>query len=145
MRPLVFGTEVALRVSGQYTTEPLIDNEQFAIGGVDSVRGYLEAEDLGDIGFDASVELRSPHLKSLFGVHSREAYVYTFYDIGMVSLIDPLPTQTSRDDLQGYGAGFRISGLAGFDAGFDWAHPLIKTPYESADRSRIHFHFRYGF
>lgn len=145
VRPLVFGTEVALRLSGQYTTEPLIDNEQFAVGGVDSVRGYLEAEDLGDIGFDASAEFRSPSLKSLFGAHPREAYVYTFYDIGMVSIIDPLPKQTTRDDLQGYGVGLRISGLDGFDAGFDWAHPLTKTPYESAGSSRIHFHFRYGF
>jgi hemolysin activation/secretion protein len=146
VHPVFFGTEVALRLSGQYTTEPLIDNEQFAIGGVESVRGYLEAEDLGDLGFDASVEFRSPHLKSLFGVHPREAYVYTFYDVGVVSLIEPLATQTTRNDLQGYGLGFRISGFDGFDAGFDWAHPRIKTPYETAsDRSRVHFHFRYGF
>lgn len=145
VHPVFSGTQVALRLSGQYTTEPLIDNEQFAIGGVESVRGYLEAEDLGDIGFNASVEFRSPSLKSFLGVHPREAYVYSFYDIGMVSLIDPLPTQTSRDDLQGWGFGFRVSGLAGFDAGFDWARPRIKTVYESADQSRIHFRVRYGF
>ncbi len=141
VRPLAFGTELALRVSGQYTTEPLIDNEQFAIGGVESVRGYLEAEDLGDIGFESSVELRSPHLPTLFGIHPREAYLYGFYDAGVVSLNDPLPTQTARYDLQGWGLGFRISGYAGFDAGFDWVHPLISAIYES----RIHFHFRYGF
>jgi hemolysin activation/secretion protein len=132
-------------VSGQYTTEPLIDNEQFAIGGVDSVRGYLEAEDLGDIGIEGSVELHSPHLARLFGVHPREAYLYTFYDAAVVSLIEPLPTQVARYDLQGWGLGFRVSGLAGFDAGFDWAHPLVATMYESANGSRIHFHFRYGF
>jgi len=119
----------------------LIDDEQFAIGGVESVRGYLEAEDLGDIGFESAVELRSPHLASLFGVHPREAYAYAFYDAGLASLIDPLPTQTARYDLQGWGFGFRVSGYAGFDAGFDWVHPLISALYES----RIHFHFRYGF
>jgi hemolysin activation/secretion protein len=141
VRPLMFGTELSVRLAGQYTTEPLIDNEQFAIGGVESVRGYLEAEDLGDIGFDASVELRSPHVATLFGIHPREAYVYAFYDAGVASLNNPLPAQTARYDLQGWGLGFRISGLAGFDAGFDWAHPIISAMYES----RIHFHFRYGF
>jgi hemolysin activation/secretion protein len=141
VRPFVFGTELSLRLAGQYTTEPLIDNEQFAIGGVESVRGYLEAEDLGDIGFNASIELRSPRIATLFGVHPREAYLYTFYDAGVVSLNNPLPAQIARYDLQGLGLGFRISGFAGFDAGFDWVHPLISAAYES----RIHFHFRYGF
>lgn len=144
-RPFVFGTELALRLAGQYSTEPLIDNEQFAIGGLDSVRGYLEAEDLGDIGFDASVELRSPHLQRLFGIHPKEAYVFVFYDAGVASLIDPLPTQTARDDLQGVGLGFRVAAFAGFDAGFDWAYRLLSTTYESAHRSRIHFYLRYGF
>jgi hemolysin activation/secretion protein len=145
LHPMPFGTEIALRLSGQYTTEPLIDNEQFAIGGVDSVRGYLEAEDLGDIGVEGSIELHSPHLASAFGVHPREAYLYLLYDAGVASLIDPLPTQISRHDLQGWGLGFRVSGFAGFDAGLDWAHSLVATTYESANDSRIHFHFRYGF
>ena len=145
VQPLLWGTEVALRMAGQYTTEPLIDNEQFAIGGVDSVRGYLEAEDLGDIGIEGSVELRSPHLDSAFGIHPREAYVYLFYDAGVVSLIDPLPSQIARHDLQGWGVGFRVSGFAGFDAGLDWARSLVSTTYESVGDSRIHFHFRYGF
>ena len=141
VRPFIFGTELSLRFAGQYTTEPLIDNEQFAIGGVESVRGYLEAEDLGDIGFTASVELRSPRIATLFGIHPREAYLYTFYDAGVVSLINPLPSQIARYDLQGLGLGFRISGLAGFDAGFDWVHPLISALYQS----RINFYLRYGF
>ena len=145
VRPFAFGTGLALRFAGQYSTEPLIDNEQFPIGGVESVRGYLEAESLGDMGFDASIELRSPHLANLFGIHPREAYVYTFYDAGVVNLIDPLPTQTARYDLQGWGLGFRVAGYAGFDAEFDWARSLIATAYESANGSRIHFHFRYGF
>lgn len=145
VQPLPFGTELALRVAGQYTTEPLIDNEQFAIGGVDSVRGYLEAEDLGDIGIEGSAELRSPHLASAFGLHPREAYLYLFYDAGVVSLNDPLPSQISRHDLQGWGLGFRVSGFAGFDAGLDFARALISSTYESTNDSRIHFHFRYGF
>ena len=145
VRPLLWGTEIALRFAGQYTTEPLINNEQFAIGGVDSVRGYLEAEDLGDLGFESSIELRSPRLSNLFGIHPQEAYAYTFYDAGVANLIDPLPSQASRFDLQGWGLGLRLAGFAGFDASLDWAHPLVGTPNESAHGSRVHFHIRYGF
>ncbi|MGC2030019.1 MAG: hypothetical protein WA642_08370, partial [Steroidobacteraceae bacterium] len=71
--------------------------------------------------------------------------VYLFYDAGVVSLIDPLPSQIARHDLQGWGVGFRVSGFAGFDAGLDWARSLTSTTYESVGDSRIHFHFRYGF
>ena len=145
VHPLAFGTAIALRASGQYSTEPLIDNEQFAIGGVDSVRGYLEAEDLGDSGFAGSAELRSPQLRRLFGVQPREAYVYAFYDIGSVRLIDPLPSQIASYGLRAWGLGLRLTGYAGVDAGFDWAHPLLSTVYESAEGSRVHFHVRYGF
>jgi hemolysin activation/secretion protein len=145
LQPLPWGFEVALRAAGQYTTEPLIDNEQFAVGGVESVRGYLEAEALGDSGATGSLELRTPHLASAFGIHPREAYAYLFYDAGFVTLVDPLPTQVARQDLRSVGVGFRISGYAGFDAGLDWARALVATGYESANDSRIQFHFRYGF
>jgi hemolysin activation/secretion protein len=143
--PLPYGMRLALRLAGQYSTEPLISNEQFAVGGVGSVRGYLEAEDLGDIGANGSIELRSPSVMNFFGVHPTEAYVYVFYDAAVASLIDPLPSQITRYDLQGYGLGFRIAGFAGFNAGLDVANPRLKSSFESANDPRIHFHFRYEF
>lgn len=145
VEPLPFGGVVQFRAAGQFTTAPLIDNEQFAIGGVDTVRGYLEAEALGDIGINGSVELHSPEAPSVFGLHAQQAYLYTFYDAGVVNLIDPLPTQTSRYDLRSWGVGWRVSGFAGFNAEFDWARALLATAYERANGSRIHFYFRYGF
>ncbi len=50
------------KVEGQYTRNPLVPTEQLAIGGMNSVRGYEEREALGDIGVNASVELRTPLL-----------------------------------------------------------------------------------
>lgn len=145
VQPLPWGLALALRAAGQYTTEPLIDNEQFAVGGVESVRGYLEAEQLGDSGAVGSLELRTPPLARAFGIHPHEAYVYLFYDAGFVTLVDPLPTQVARQNLRSVGVGFQIFGYAGFDAGLDWARVLVATMYESADESRLQFHFRYGF
>ncbi|MEI2725837.1 MAG: ShlB/FhaC/HecB family hemolysin secretion/activation protein [Verrucomicrobiota bacterium] len=51
-----------LRASGQAATGPLINNEQFALGGVNSVRGYYEGDEYGDDGWFGSVELRTPFL-----------------------------------------------------------------------------------
>ena len=48
------------KLEGQYSRNPLIPVEQFAIGGMGSVRGYEEREALGDFGLNATVELRTP-------------------------------------------------------------------------------------
>lgn len=144
-RPLIWGTRIALRLATQYTTEPLIGNEQFAEGGADSVRGYLEAEELGDIGASGSLELRSESRSSLFGLPVQQAYVYGFVDGGIVGIIDPLPQQDARMHLGSWGAGLRISGLAGFETALDWAYPRVSSPHVKAGDSRIDFRFRYGF
>jgi hemolysin activation/secretion protein len=143
-RPLLLGTRLALRISGQLTTEPLIDNEQFAIGGLDSVRGYLESEQLGDTGVSGSIEVRSRSLTTLFGAHPREAYIYVFYDAGVVELIDPLPQQTTHTDLVAPGVGMRLSGLEGFDLGLNVARLQVATAYERAGDWRALFLIRYG-
>jgi len=142
---LVWGSRLALRVSGQYTTEPLVSYEQFAIGGVNSVRGYLEAEALGDTGASGSIELRSPSPASLFGVPVQSAYVLAFSDAGIVSIISPLPQQLSRIHLASAGVGMRVAGFSGFNAVFDWAYPLVSTSEVKAGESRVDFQFRYGF
>jgi hemolysin activation/secretion protein len=143
--PLILGTRITLRLSGQFSTEPLIDNEQFSIGGVASVRGYLESEALGDTGASGSLELRSPSLHSLFGVQTREVYLYVFYDGGIVAIIDPLPQQSDRTDLVSSGVGFRLVDFAGFDASLDWARVHVTSPYERSGDSRVQFHIRYAF
>jgi len=144
-QPLFFGTDLALRLLGQFTSEPLIDNEQFSIGGVQSVRGYLESEALGDTGASGSLELRSPSLPSLLGVTVHEVYVYVFYDGGIVAIIDPLPQQSARMDLVSSGLGFRVIGFAGFDASLDWAKVHVTSAYERSGDSRVQFHIRYAF
>ncbi len=144
-RPFILGTRLAWHLLGQYTTEPLISNEQFALGGADSVRGYLEAEALGDLGFSSALELRTPQLAPLLRAHARQAYAYVFYDGGVVSIIDPLPQQQPRSSLRGWGLGLRLAGLAGLDAELDWARPRVATANETIGDSRVHFYVRYGF
>lgn len=49
-----------LRFNGQWANRPLLSVEQFAVGGADSVRGYLENQLVRDQGIVASTELRLP-------------------------------------------------------------------------------------
>lgn len=150
-RPLLWGTSVALRMAGQFTVEPLISNEQFSIGGADSVRGYLESEELGDYGASGSVELRSPQLTRWFGDWVQQFFFFGFFDAGVISIIDPLPEtddrpgQVAKVDLSSWGVGLRIAGFGGLEAGLDWAYPLESTDNVGAGDSRIHFSVRYGF
>ena len=48
------------RGSLQVTDAPLVSAEQFAAGGMYTVRGYLSAEAIGDYGGLASLEWRTP-------------------------------------------------------------------------------------
>lgn len=60
----VFGDwSLLARASGQITDQPLLSNEQFAAGGINSVRGYFEGDAYGDLGWFGSVELRTPFFK----------------------------------------------------------------------------------
>jgi hemolysin activation/secretion protein len=94
-------------VNGQLASGPLISNEQYAAGGVDSVRGYTEAERLGDNGIRASLELRTPQL--LAG-HPRftNSYLYLFADAAHLKIIDPLPGEFTGYHLASEGLGFRF-------------------------------------
>jgi hemolysin activation/secretion protein len=94
-------------INGQLASGPLISNEQYAAGGVDSVRGYTEAERLGDNGGRASLELRTPQLlagRSRF----TNSYLYLFADGARVKILDPLPAQRTGYDLASEGIGFRF-------------------------------------
>lgn len=147
-RPLLWGLGASVRASGQFATEPLISNEQFAAGGMDSVRGYLEAEALGDMGASGSIELRSPPLTSwLPGAHLEQLHFFTFFDAAVLGVIEPLPVngeKVSRLNLSSYGVGMRLSGFGGFNAALHWAYPLRSSTNVEEGDSRIHFSVRYG-
>ncbi len=51
-------------VSAQLADQPLISNEGFSIGGLDSVRGYAESQALGDSGVRASMQLETPFARA---------------------------------------------------------------------------------
>ena len=130
------------RLSGQLASGPLINNEQFAIGGADSVRGYTEAERLGDDGFDGSLELRTPQL--LAGrPRIEQSYATLFVDAGRVRILEPLPGEISTYSLASAGVGFRFK-AGGLFIGVDGAGILKDGAVTQKGRYRGSFRVTYS-
>ncbi len=103
--PLDF--QLFAQVQGQASANPLLDTEQFSLGGMSTVRGYLESVVAGDNVLCGSLELRSPSLLGWLG-EGHECRVFVFLDGGVATLNDPLPEQTSQFNLWSYGIGSTI-------------------------------------
>jgi len=139
--PLFFeGWALQTKLGGQYAVEPVISNEQFAVGGADSVRGYLEAADISDIGVKASLQMYAPALR--FGVDKVQLRAFAFFDAALVSAIDPLPDEPRSSDLRSVGLGFNTTVFQLVDGSLVWAYPLVSSSRTQAHDSRLLFSVR---
>ena len=119
--PARFST--TLRLTGQYSVDPLISNEQMPIGGAMSVRGYLEAEELGDSALRGSFQLGAPPLIIAAGrLHLNE---FIFYDQARAFTNDPLPDQARHSDLRSWGVGLKFDAMTHLYGSLSWAVPLV--------------------
>lgn len=100
-------TSVVFHVAGQYADSHLVTNEQFAVGGVGSVRGFYQSEAVGDRGIAPSLELDAPNFAGDFPDFIGEFRPYFFVDAGYVSIIDPTNGQFDHYTLASAGAGLR--------------------------------------
>jgi hemolysin activation/secretion protein len=124
------------RFSGQTTAQPLVQSEQYAIGGSSSVRGYLEVEQFGDRALLGSLELRSP--ESPLGSDKLRWSLLSFVDTGNVSTVEPLQGQRASTSLAGAGAGMRLKYGKSLTASFDLATALRTTSLTQANSVRLH-------
>lgn len=141
-RPLGGDWRLHLRGSWQLAGQPLISNEQFAIGGVDTVRGYLESAALGDRGVAASIELATPNLGARVGEWVEDLRLHAFLDGGRVRVIDPL-TANDRFTLAGAGFGIRLKGRQGMSAALDWAVALKTLNNTRRNHSQLYARLAY--
>lgn len=129
-----------VHAAGQWASEPLIRNEQFGIGGINSVRGYYEGEGFGDTGWQVSAEQATPKL--FFGggdkmaTFALQGLVYTDYAVGY--LLDP---QGRPDHQRLWSAGLGLVATLGshLRASLLFAEPFISTRYTRRDRGNFEF------
>ena len=140
------GAQLYARVSGQITDQPLISNEQISAGGMDSARGYLEAEGLGDYGLSGTLELRSPSIGEQLKIPGgsspiRELRVFAFVDAARLRLQGPLPDNSTPDttELLSVGAGLNLQIYSYFNGVLDWARVLEDGPSTEAGSDRVLF------
>ena len=104
------GLELFGLLEGQLSDQPLISNEQYLAGGMDSVRGYKESEITGDNALHWSLELRFTETAALLQADEFLALsLYAFYEGAWVDLNDPLPQEEETQSINGTGMGDRKS------------------------------------
>jgi hemolysin activation/secretion protein len=112
------------KLQGQAADKPLVNSEQFSAGGLGTVRGYLESEDLGDNGLAESIELRTPSLGDFLGKVVDDWRFYVFADAAQLTIDDPLPGQSAKFKLASVGAGTRVKLQDHYNGSFDIGLPL---------------------
>lgn len=97
-----------MRGAAQLADSPLISNEQFAAGGLTSVRGYFQSEAVGDDGVTGSIELRSPSFAKPLGTFVDEWRIFGFSDAAYIRVRDPANGAPGNFTLWSAGVGTRF-------------------------------------
>ena len=104
-----YGVQLYLHATGEISPEPIIDNEQFSLGGLYTVRGYLESELLGDEGVALQTELRSPALPQRDLPHWVDDLRFlAFFDVGGTAIHNPQVGQVQSYTAASGGGGVRV-------------------------------------
>ena len=133
------GLQLYGKVQGQLADQPLLSGEQIAGGGQGTVRGYLEAEAVGDSGLFGRAELRSPTLLHQLGGRKGDWRFYAFADAGWLKVIDPLTNQHNHFDFASYGIGSRLSLFDHFDGEITASLPQLQVGQTKAHETRVTF------
>ncbi|WP_213773052.1 ShlB/FhaC/HecB family hemolysin secretion/activation protein [Bradyrhizobium sp. dw_78] len=141
------------KVQGQIADGPLVSSEQLSLGGLDTVRGYLESEVLGDEGVVGNLELRTPDVGSMLQKQIKdetgqgtphfttfnEWRFFAFTDAGRATVLHPLPDQQSQFDVWSYGVGTRFKVFNYMNGMLALSVPMISQTYTRANDPRFNF------
>jgi hemolysin activation/secretion protein len=123
------GMGLFVRIGGQFASQPLIGNEEYSGGGVDSVRGYLETETLGDSGLQSTLEWRTRSYAGKFSEKVQDFHLLAFADGVHLWIKDALAGQADRYRLASTGIGLRLNAWKRLKLVVDQAYPLRDGVY----------------
>jgi hemolysin activation/secretion protein len=141
------------RVKGQLADGPLISSEQYSLGGLDTVRGYLESEELGDDGIAGTLEMRTPDIGTWLQSHMKdetgqgkarftifnEWRFFGFFDAGVTKIQQPLPEQEAQFNMWSYGGGTRFKLFNYVNGMVALAMPMISQSETQANDPHVLF------
>jgi len=136
-------------LNGQLTKDMLIPGEQFGVGGVDSVRGFLEREVVNDWGHRGTLELYSPDWGGFFGLSGARARAVVFIDWGSVRRNRPSAAEVHGQTIASTGLGLRFSRGNNFTFRTDYGIVRdrggggVGTPMQGKDDGRLTFSLSY--
>jgi hemolysin activation/secretion protein len=137
---LPWGMSLFVKVDGQMSDQPLIDNEQYVAGGMESVRGYKESEVTGDNAVHGTIELTFPDpLDKTPAGKKFQMSPFLFYDAAKLVIRDPLPGQDDSITIQGAGVGMRGSILRNIEYEVDGAVAMNSTDNTESGDLRFYF------
>ena len=129
-----------LKADGQWANEPLISNEQFGMGGIAGVRGYLEGERYGDTGWRMTLEPRTPmvDIGMVDGTMPFRFQGAFFMDYGRSYSLNPhAPVHLQTLWGAGMGINAKIGATFDFRAAVAWA--LLDAQTTHAGAMQIYF------
>jgi hemolysin activation/secretion protein len=139
VQDLPMDMEFAGRISGQVAESPLISNEQFSMGGMQSVRGYFETQALADDGFTGSLELKSPRLAPLSLDYIDKLHALVFVDGGYGTIKEALPGNKNSFALASTGLGIQFQVWKYFSGILDLGIPLLDLNSVQTGHPKLHF------
>ena len=131
-------------IKGQWSESPLISNEQFGAGGVESVRGYVESERLGDTAVQINLELHTASWITSGKRGVQDLHGMLFVDAAQLNVKDALPRQESHYDISGAGLGVHAQAWGG-EMLMDVAWPFASAVDTRSGDPRVHFSVGYRF
>ncbi|MFT3858870.1 MAG: ShlB/FhaC/HecB family hemolysin secretion/activation protein [Aquabacterium sp.] len=123
-RELYKGWRLEGNADAQLASGPLVAGEQFSLGGTDSVRGYYDYEQVGDVGWNLQLNLKTP---KWFDVSGWQMSGQLFTDRGFALLHEAVTGQLARVHLGSVGAGVKVENGSGLRIDVDVARPLFET------------------
>lgn len=132
VQPLFGGLQLVARANGVYSPDPLVDTQQYSLGGPNSIRGFPASEVRGDRGYFGQLGLRQP-----FTLGPVRLYGRAFADSGVVMVIDAPPGVSTRETLTSAGIGLDAQWTY-LALKLDWSFPLDShTVSDGEDDNRL--------
>jgi hemolysin activation/secretion protein len=147
-RALPYNLQANLKFKSQVTSRKLVPQEQFGLGGIDSVRGYPASDYLADNALNTSAEILIPaffipqdwKIPYAEDTLKNQTTALGFVDYGWGMRRGALPTEKGKINLLGIGAGVRFSLFNQALLRLEWGFPVgANNPETEGGRGRFHF------